>query len=576
MRYQKRIVALALAAGAALIVAGCGGGTKGGQSSAGTAPSLTGAAPSSTGAAPSPVASNAQRPFANFRIAYDNGIDFLDPALSYTTEGWSIMWNVYLPLLGYPHVNGTRGSTLVPYLAQALPTISDGGKTYTLMLRKGLKYSNGAPVEASDFKATIERDYKMQSPGVFYFSDIVGARVYAKKLKGSIAGISSDDATGRITIHLVKPLGDFENVLALNFTGLVPAKTPAKDQSTTPIPSTGPYIIQNYQPNKQVIMARNPSWLGNKATGMSFVPNGNPDRITIQVIDDPNVALTRTLDGQDDYDFQQPPTDRVSELQKDHAHQFKVYMFSNVFFYFMNVRRYPFNKLAVRQAVNYAINRQALVRIYGGLAVPTESVVPNSYPQPPNVNSMYPYDPAKARQLIDAAGVKGAHVTVWTENNAARRAGPAGVYLQRVLQSIGLDAKLKIVSSAIYNTAASSQASKVQIGWSDDYNDFVSPAAWYDDLLNGEEITPVNNNNQADFNDPSVNAEIDRLSQLPQPYTAAQNAEWAGLEKKIMQQAPWAPYLDIEDVDTFNSDIDLSCYVNQENYGFDFSTICKR
>jgi peptide/nickel transport system substrate-binding protein len=562
MRPHIQITIAALAA--AIVLAGCGGSSPSSSTSTSSGP-----------AAPA-AASITEHPFANFRIAYDNGIDFLDPALSYTTEGWSIMWNVYLPLLGYPHVNGTAGGTLVPYLATALPKITDGGLTYTLFMRKGLKYSNGKPVLASDFKATVERDYKMDSPGVFYFADIVGAPQYAKTRKGNIAGIQTSDGTGQITIHLLKPEGDFSNILALNFLGVVPASTPDKDQSTTPIPSTGPYIIQSYQPNKQVIMARNPYWKDNKAAGMTYVPDGNPDTITIQVIDDPNVALTRTLDGQDDYDFQQPPTDRLGELQKDYPHNFKVYMFANVFFYFMNVRRYPFNLLKVRQAVNYAINRQALVRIYGGLAVPTESVVPDSYPNPSGVNSMYPYDPAKARQLIDEAGAKGAKVTVWTEDNAARRAGPAGVYLQSVLQSIGLNTKLKIVSSAIYNTAASSQASKVQIGWSDDYNDFVSPAAWYSGLLAGAAITPVNNNNQADFNDPAINTEIARLSELAPPYTAAENAEWSALEKSVMEQAPWAPYLDIEDIDTFNSDMDLSCYVNQENYGFDFATICKK
>src|SRR5207244_11327118 len=102
------------------------------------------------------------------------------------------------------------GATIVPYLAQDLPKVSADGKTYTLILRKGLKYSDGTPVKASDFKATIERDYKIDSPGVGFFGNIVGADTFSKNPKsGHISGITANDSTGKITIHLVQPQGDF-------------------------------------------------------------------------------------------------------------------------------------------------------------------------------------------------------------------------------------------------------------------------------------------------------------------------------------------------------------------------------
>ena len=108
------------------------------------------------------------------------------------------MWNVYLPLLGYKHVNGPDGATLVPYLAQALPTVSSDGKTYTLTLREGLKYSDGTPVKASDFPATIERDFKIDSPGVGFFSNIVGADdVREDEDRATSAGSSSTTRPAR-------------------------------------------------------------------------------------------------------------------------------------------------------------------------------------------------------------------------------------------------------------------------------------------------------------------------------------------------------------------------------------------
>ena len=193
----------------ALVAAGCGGG--------GSSSTTTAAGGSTSG-----------KSFPDFRIAYDTGIDFLDPGLSYTVQGWAIMWNVYLPLLGYKHVNGPDGATLVPYLAQSLPTVSSDGLTYTMTLRKGLKYSDGTPVKASDFPATIERDYKIDSPGVGFFGNIVGTDTIAKTKTGHISGITADDSTGKITIKLKAPEGDFEYILATEFAAPVPASSPRR------------------------------------------------------------------------------------------------------------------------------------------------------------------------------------------------------------------------------------------------------------------------------------------------------------------------------------------------------------
>ena len=390
-RWKWLLTVGAFATGLALLVTACGGG---GNKNAGTGSETS----TNSSSAPS-----SQKKFANFRLAYDTGIDFLDPGLSYTVEGWAIMWNVYLPLIGYKHVNGPDGATIVPYLAQDLPQVSSDGKTYTLTLRKGLKYSDGTPVKASDFAATIERDFKVDSPGVGFFGNIVGADEFGKTKKGHISGITTDDATGKITVKLNSPQGDFSNILATTFAAPIPASTPAKDQSATPAPSTGPYMIKSYKANKQAIVVRNPNWGGN----ITDVPNGNPDRMTVDIIGDDTVALQRVINGQDDYDFHQIPTDRLSQTQQKYGDQIKVYTPANTYYFFMNTRTPPFDNLKARQAVEYAIDRQALVRLYGGLATPTENILPPTYPQYKK-HTLYPHDLAKAKQLIQQAGVKGA------------------------------------------------------------------------------------------------------------------------------------------------------------------------
>src|SRR5262249_38715593 len=109
------------------------------------------------------------------RVTYASFPSYLDPALAYDTEGLTAMYNTYIPLLTYAHANGEAGSRVIPGLAKAMPEVSADGKTYTLFLRKGLKYSDGTPVKASDFTFAVERMFKLNSGGSYFFTDIVGA-----------------------------------------------------------------------------------------------------------------------------------------------------------------------------------------------------------------------------------------------------------------------------------------------------------------------------------------------------------------------------------------------------------------
>lgn len=555
VRWKRLATAAAFSAGVALIAAACGGGGSGGgaTTSGGT----------STGASAS------GKSFASFNIAMDAGTDYLDPGLSYTVEGWGVMWNVYLPLIGYKHVNGPDGATLVPYLAQDLPQVSSDGKTYTLRLRKGLKYSDGTPVKASDFKKTIERDFIVDSPGVGFFENIVGAKQFEKTKKGDISGITTDDATGKITIRLEAPQGDFMNILATEFAAPVPGNAPGKDTSTSPLPSTGPYMIKSYQPNKQIVEVRNPYFDASKFDGN--VPAGNPDKVTWDIIGDDNVALQRTISGQDDWMSYHPiPTDRLASVQQKYADQLKVFTPANTYYFFMNTRVPPFDNVKVRQAVNYAINRNALVRIVGGLAQPTENILPPTYPQYEQHN-LYPYNLEKAKRLVAESGTKGMEVTVW---NHERGIDPKfTAYLTDVLNKIGFKAKEKIVNAAVYWTTIGNQATKAQIGFADWFQDYPHPLDWFDVLLNGERITQTHNNNYANYDNKKVNAEIDDLKKSP-TLTPEVNKRWKALDKTIMQDAPWAPFLNRQFTDFFSSRVDLSCYENHVLYEFDYATIC--
>src|SRR6266498_843849 len=290
------------------------------------------------------------------------------------------------------------------------------------------------------------------------------------------------------------------------------------------------------------------------------------------LVEDVSAALQQVINGQADYDFHPIPVDRLANVQQKYGDQLKIYTPANTYYYFMNTRLPPFDKLEVRQAVNYAIDRNALVRLYGGLATPTENILPPTYPQYKK-HTLYPLNVSKAKQLINQAGVKGMTVTVWGSNRETAKKPVE--YLQDVLKKIGLDAKLKVIDASIYWTTVGNQATKAQIGFADWFQDYPHPLDWFDVLLNGTRITQTHNNNYADYDNSSTNNKIAQLKEKP-TLDDQINSQWANLDEQIMKQAPWAPYVNRQFTDFFSTTVDTSCYVNHVLYQFDFSRICMK
>ena len=211
--------------------------------------------------------------------------DYLDPALSYTANGWEPMWLVYTPLLTYAHKEGEAGAELIPGLAEDLPEVSEDGKTYTFQLRDGLTYSDGQPVVASDFEHTIKRVLNLESGGLSFYQLIEGATDYLQEgdPEGDISGIETNDKTGEITITLTEPAADFSNIVAMNFAGLVPSDTPFKNLTEAPPPGVGPYVLTESVPNREFVMERREDFAD---LGIPDIPTGHVDTITTQIIKD--------------------------------------------------------------------------------------------------------------------------------------------------------------------------------------------------------------------------------------------------------------------------------------------------
>jgi peptide/nickel transport system substrate-binding protein len=470
---------------------------------------------------------------------YSSFPDYLDPALSYTAEGWNALADVYIPLLTYKHAEGVEGSKVIPGLAKDMPEITNGGKTYTLFLRPGLKYSDGRPVKASDFTYAVERVFKTNSGGSPFYTSIVGAEKFAETKTGGIPGIKTDDKTGEVVINLTKPRGTFTNELGLMFVAPVPPDTPNTNQSTSPPPGVGPYMITKSDPGKGWSYERNPEWAKTNAKILPDIPGGHVDKVNITIIRNPSTQVNDIEQGKLDWMQTQIPPDRYAEVKnKYEGTQLRTQPTISTYFFWMNTTKPPFDDLRVRQAVNYAVDPAALERIYVGTVAGTQQILPPGMPGYKKLE-LYPHALAKAKAMIKEANPSDMDVTVWGDSEAENEA--AVTYYQDVLEQLGFHTTLKIINPDNYFTVIGNQTTPdLDTGWADWFQDYPHPNDFFQPLLAGESILPTNNANFAEIDVPKFNQKIAKLGE--EQLGPKQEAEYAQLDEEYMEEAPWAPY----------------------------------
>ena len=395
----------------------------------------------------------------------------VDPHINYTLQYWQIYQSLYDGLLAFKKAPGAEGFTKVPDLAEAMPEISNGGKTYTFKIRKGIKFSNGQEVTVKDVVASFQRIFKVSSPtaGGFY-SVIVGADKCLKEpatctLEG---GISADEAAGTVTINLNAPDAEFFDKLALPHAAILPADTPTTDVGSAPVPGTGAYYISAYDPNQGLTMSRNPHF---KVWSEEAQPDGYPDVVQYDFGLTEEAQVTAIMNGEADWMLDQPPTDRLGEIGTKYQDQVYLTPLTAWWYAPMNTNLAPFDNVMARQAVNFALDRNALVNLFGGpvLATPVCQVLPPGFP---GHVAYCPYtkDPGdkwsapdldKARALVEQSGTKGQKVTIISDDTAVSKS--IGTYMQSVLTDIGYDAAVKPISGNIQFTYIQNTNNKVQI-----------------------------------------------------------------------------------------------------------------
>ena len=500
----------------------------------------------------------------------------LDPGKDYTSQGSEVNWIVYTGLVTYAHKSGTPGGRLIPGLATALPKISDGGKTYTVTLRQGLKYSNGAPVKASDFVRSVQRAIHIPwgGAGAFITPIIAGGTAYSTGKAKTISGIQADDKTGKIVIHLTAPYGPFDNVLAFPCLGLVPSSTPLAVQANDPPPGVGPYKVTNITPGQSYDVVMNPDW-----RPIPGIPSGH---VNVDVKVSGNVssnALSVLNNTADVFDWADSiPGSLLPQVKAKASDRFaNVNLGGSTYYVFLNVTKPPFSSQLAREAVVTGLDQAAMNKLSSGTLQPACFYLPPAVPGHvsgvpcPYGNPASGGDLAKAKQLIQQSGMAGTKVTVWSQTRSPRQQWMT--YYTSFLNQIGLKASLKVIGDANYfTTIGSSKSLDPQTGFADWNQDFPNPIDFYLNV-DGNAIQATDNQNFGQTNDPKVNAVIKKLGTVPTTQiTPNVVKQWQSIEQYVAKKA----YLGVFGYQTFpffmSDRMNFTAAVKQPIYGWDFTS----
>jgi peptide/nickel transport system substrate-binding protein len=499
--------------------------------------------------------------------------DSLDPQFGYTSQSAEPDWLTYTGLVTYAHASGTAGGQLIPGLATALPKISNGGKTYTATLRKGLVYSNGKPVRASDFAWTVERAIKIPwgGSGTFLTAQIKGATDFSKGKAKTISGIKTDDATGKITIQLNAPYGAFDNVLAFPSMGLVPRGTPFKNQPNNPPPGVGPYMLTNIVPNQSFSLVKNPKWA---AMNIPNIPAGNVNvnvKISSNINSNALSVLNNSVDVFDSFDT--IPGSLLPQIQRQASDRYVKKVMNSTYYIFMNTQAKPFSSFLARKAVIVGLDRNAMNRLGSGTLIPACYFLPPGIVGHPTAPCPYG-DPSSggnitaAKQLVQQSGMAGTKVTVWSETRTPRQQWMT--YYTQFLNQIGFKASQKVIADATYFSTIGNLKLNAQTGFDDWNQDFPNPIDFYL-LEEGSSILPTNNYNNSLVNDPYVNAQAGKLGEVPTSKLNSVASQWQSLDEYTAKKANEAVF-GYQTFPAFTSDRIEQSYVYHPLYGFDWSS----
>lgn len=463
---------------------------------------------------------DAESPPPYLRLAGPDEIPTLDPARGYDTSSWQFEQMLFTTLVDYD-----AGTNLVPQLATDW-SVSADRRTYTFHLRADVRFTNGRAVTAGDVKYSIERvlNPHTRSQGAEFFRVISGAEA-CTEASCAVAGIEAPDPqTLRFTLRAFDPL--FLHKLAMPFAAAVPAEEVARwgeDFARHPVGS-GPFMLREWVSGQRVTLVRNPDYF------IRGLPRLEGLQRFVGVNDD--LAWLKYESGQLDISSI-PPAEFPRVIGAPRYQPLLHHVTTMTTNYLgMNCRVAPFTDRRVRQAMNYAVNKEKLLRLINNRGVVAKSFLPPNMPgQNPDMTG-YPFDVQRARQLLEAAGhAAGFRTTLWVRSDETTLRMAESV--QQDLAEVNVRIQIKAIAWGPFLEAVRSPdlVPFFLLGWEADFPD---PSNFLEVLLHSKNIGSNNNTN---YSNGEVDALLDQASRTVDPQ--ARLTLLQEVERLAVADAPW-------------------------------------
>ena len=455
-------------------------------------------------------------------LATRDDVPTLDPVAGYDTASWGFEQMLFDTLVRY----SDSGVELVPDAATSWESSVDA-RTFTFHLRHDLRFSNGRPVTSADFAYEIERvlDPADNSQGIEYYRGIVGAREFSAGQAKSVSGIELPEPW-TIIFHLIAPDPIFLDKIAMPFAAAVPREIVdryGKDFSRHALGS-GPFMLKQWIGGQRIVLVKNPYY---------FI-KGLPrlDAVVEQIGVDEDLEWLKYETGEVDVSAI-PPAEfpYVMKTPRLKTLTLKLVTLSTDYLG-MNCQMPPFNDVRVRRAFNYAINKDKFVAVLNRRGIPARGILPPGLPGYDPAIEGYPYDPAKARQLLEQAEIpRNFSPQLWIRADQTMMVLAQSV--QQDLAAVGVNVVLKAVAWPPLLEAIR-QPDTVQLvltGWEADFPD---PENFLEVLFSRKQWGA---NNNSFYYNPQVDAlfaEAAPLSNLKERYQLYDQAQ-----KLIVSDAPW-------------------------------------
>jgi peptide/nickel transport system substrate-binding protein len=585
--WRTRVTALLAVALVAAVVAGCGGSDDDKTSSTKT---------------PTTAPATAKKGGVLTMVSNGDVDNKLDPGYSYYQFDFILDNDLHRTLLRYKPNDTDKPS---PDLAEAEPEVSDDGKTITVKIKKGVKFSPpvNREVTTADVKYAMERDFLPAVGNGYagaYWGDIVGVDEYKAGKAKEISGITTpDDQT--MVIKLKRPTAAIViGAMALPGTAPVPKEYAAKydsgkqSQYGLHLVTTGPYMVQNddsgkitgYQPGRKITMVRNPNWDKSTDWRPAYL-----DKIVVEEGDDPNVGNRKILNGQsmvaNPTDLAPPPQFLKQNLNGPKKDQLIASPYTGrTRWVSLNTKVKPFDDINVRKAVFAALDRKAMNLAFGGETVGkiANHIIPPGVAgfeeagglAGPDLDFLKKPegDPALAAEYMKKAGFSsgkynGPTILEVADNSTNQKA--AATVVLNSLKSLGFKVSFRPVTrDTMYSKYCGIPKSKTNVcpstGW---LKDFADPQTMLDPTFNGKNIIPTNNSNWPQLDVPEINAAMDKAQLVVGDAERAK--AWADIDKMVMEQAAaltWQwdkPYLVVSS--------NVNAVLNKANAAWDLSSI---